>query len=195
MTAIEIATGCLVTNGIYEKVRDVLDTRFPELLPGLTWDQFINPARGTWRIPDPTGAVSKVELILADTPRGTVKVNNWWLPDLRSGERPSPHNHRWSTVVGSVIEGGYRDRIYWSEAGGVEQEIRTHEAGGRNVLPHHEFHEVVDVEPGTWTVFAGNRSQPGDWGYLDPETGFYTHNAAVAPDPNFKKAFATLNRC
>jgi hypothetical protein len=88
---------------------------------------------------------------------------------------------------------GYRDQVSWvEEAGVVGTELRTLEASGSNVLEHWRFHEVAEVEPNTWTVFAGSRSQPG-WGYLDVETGHYTHHAAIASDPNFAAVFQALN--
>ena len=188
-----IAPGITISDVVYEQVSEILDTRFPGVLPELTWEAVTAPAGGAWRIPDPTGAVSKVELILLDTPRTTVKINNWFLPDLRAGERPAPHNHRWRTMRSTIVSGGYRDRVYWADVSGVTEQVRTHDTGGQNTLPHHEFHEVIEVEPGSWTVFVGDDSQPGDWGYLDPGTGRYTHNAAISPDPNFAAAFKALN--
>jgi hypothetical protein len=193
MTSFEIRPGYTVTDTLYEQVADLLATGYPGALPGLSWEQFTRPVGGALLIPDPTGAVSKLELILADTPALVVKVNQWWLPDLRAGDRPAPHNHRWGTLRSRILTGGYRDHVYWSEPEAVNDEVRTHDAGTDNTVHHHEFHEVTEVEPGTWTCFVGDRSQPGDWGYLSPDTGRYTHNAALAPDPTFTRAFRALN--
>jgi hypothetical protein len=194
VTVFEIRPGYAVTDAVFEQVRELLATEFPGVLPGLTWHQFTAPAGGAFLIPDPTGAVSKLELILTDSPAHVVKVNQWFLPDLRAGQRPAPHNHRWRTMRSRILSGGYRDHAYWSETNTVADQLRTHETGSDNVIDHHEFHEVTEVEPGsTWTCFVGDRSQPGDWGYLDPDTGRYTHNAAISPDPNFTAVFNALN--
>ncbi|MBS2538907.1 hypothetical protein KGQ20_39790 [Catenulispora sp. NF23] len=107
-----IAPGIVISDNVYEKVREILDRQHPGVLPGLTWKAVTAPAGGALRIPDPTGAVSKVELILLDTPRTTVKINNWFLPDLRAGDRPAPHNHRWRTMRSTIVAGGYRDHVY-----------------------------------------------------------------------------------
>lgn len=190
MISHEIMPGYHITSDIYEAVRSALAELAPDQVPG--WEQ-ITQAKA-YAIPDRAGAVSKVELILADTPALTIKVNNWHLPDLRSGEQPAPHNHRWRTMSSRILAGGYRDHVYWAEGRGVADEIRTHDAGSLNVVEHHEFHEVDEVEPGaTWTCFVGTRSQPGDWGYLDPELGIFTHSSSMAPDPNFRDAFRALN--
>jgi hypothetical protein len=191
----EVMPGRYVTGDIYERVRAVLDSDTPALFPGgLSWEQFVHPAGGAYAIPHTSGRISKVELVLLDSPQTTIKINNWHAADLRAGDRPAPHNHRWRTMKSRILAGGYRDHVYWSTSSGVRDEVRTHDAGSDNVLEHHLFHEVVEVEAGeTWTVFVGDASQPGDWGYLDPDTGFYTHNAATAPDPNFAAAFRALN--
>ena len=193
MTVFEIRPGHTVTGHVFEQVRAFLAAEYPDVLPGLTWEAFTAPAAGAFLIPDPSGLVSKLEMILTDTPALTVKVNRWYHPDLRAGARPAPHNHRWAVMRSRILSGAYREHTYRSEAHGVADEARTHEAGADNVLPHHDFHEVEHVEPDTWTCFVGTRSQPGDWGYLDIETGHYTHNAAISPDPGFTAAFRALN--
>lgn len=189
-TSHEIMPGRFVTERVHALVQEALFTLAANTIP--TWSEFTHPA-SVYAIPDPTGAPSKVEIILTDTPTQTIKVNHWYLADRRRGHQPTPHNHRWRTMRSRILTGGYRDHVYWSDPDTVTDQIRTHSAGDTNRLDHHEFHEVTDVEPGTWTCFVGTRSQPGDWGYLDPNTGRYTHNQAMTPDPGFPAAFRALN--
>lgn len=193
MTVFEVRLGFTVTDTVYEQVRDLLASEFPGVLPGLTWEQFTHPAAALL-VPDPEGEVFKLELILTASPARTVKVNQWFAPDLRDGQRPAPHNHPWRTMRSRILSGGYRDHVYRAEAGGVGHEVRAHETGADNVIEHYEFHEVTEVEPGnTWTCFVGDRNQPGDWGYLDLETGWYTHHAAAPQNPAFPALFDNLN--
>jgi len=191
----EVMPGQRVTADVYEQVRDTLEGQAPNLLPGLTWEQFTHPGGGVFAIPDNQGRISKVELILASTPDETVKVNRWFLPDRRAGQRPVPHNHRWTVMRSTILRGGYTEERYRSGRGGVGHERCVHAAGGRNELGHAVFHEVVEIlDPGeTWTLMVCGHGQPGDWGYLDPDSGRYRHNEALAPDPGFAAAFRALN--
>lgn len=190
----EILPGHLVTGELYEKVRAELAAHAGDLFPELTWEQFTRPG-AAYAIPDNQGQVSKVELVLVSNPLATVKVNGWYLPDRRAGDRPVPHNHRWARMRSTILAGGYAETRYRSTPGGVEAAAQLHTAGGLNVVDHHVFHEVTEIlEPaGTWTLMICREGQPGDWGYLDVDTGRYTHNSQVQPDPRFAKAFAALN--
>ena len=193
MTTFAIRPGYTVTDTVFEQVRELLAAEHPGVLPDLSWHEFTHPSGGALLVPDPAGEVFKLELILTTGPALAVKVNQWFGPDWKVGERPAPHNHPWRVMRSRILSGGYVDHAYWSEPGAVADEVRTHEAGSDNVVPHYEFHEVTEVEPGTWTCFVGDRNQPGDWGYLDPDTGWYEHNAAIAPNPRFTELFRALN--
>jgi hypothetical protein len=191
----EVMPGQYVTDEVYEKVRALLAAEASHLFPALSWEQFTRPPGGVLAIPDNRGEVSKVELILASDPEATVKVNRWDRPDLRAGDRPAPHNHRWSLMESTILSGGYAEARYRAVRGGVESEQAEHTAGQRNQVPHPVFHEVTEIlAPGeTWTLMICGVGQPGDWGYLDPDTGHYKHNKEVSPDPNFAATFKALN--
>ena len=147
------------------------------------WLVFTNPQR--WRlVPDPDGSAYKAELVLLRGSEHTVKINLWFAPDLRRGDMPRPHNHPWE-FTSYILMGGYRESRYTASRGGVSEEVREHRATGRrgydramNHLGLHEYHEVTEIlDPGrTLTVMVCGDGEPGDWDYLDVESGRYVPN-------------------
>lgn len=165
-----IAPGLTLTDTQFETTANGLATHMPELSP-LTWEQFTSNA---WTlIPDEqTGEAYKAELTLVKTETRTVRVNRWFLPDLRDGSAPKPHNHPWD-FVSVILDGEYvEDR--WTLKDGVVVPVADveHRTGELNRLAREVFHEVKHVEDAL-TLMACGPGMAG-WGYLDPEVGTVT---------------------
>ena len=72
-----------------------------------------------------------------------------------------PHDHPWQWSCGIILQGGYTElrRI------GDRNVAITHTPGSCNRLDHGDYHSVVEVEPGTFTLFIAGR-EVSDWGFL-----------------------------
>lgn len=180
-----------LTNVLYELAAAGVAIHAPSLAP-LTQKRFT--ALADWlHIPDDQGALSKSELTLARTPALTVRLNIWFRPDLRGGDRPQPHNHPWETFTGHVLAGGYDEDRYEGQGGDVHAEIGVrHVSPAANTVDHRVYHEVTTVhEPGrTLSLMVCSQGRRGDWGYLDLSTG---RHVQLGPDPDFDARFAALN--
>lgn len=178
-----IAPGLTLDEQLYEAAAAGLLTAAPDLAP-LTWERFT--AAPDWAlIPDESGACYKAELTLVNTIEQTIRINQWFLPDLRGGQAPKPHNHPWA-FTSHILAGGYsEDRYDAGAAVPVE-----HVAGGTNVVPRDLYHEVTEIHDRTLSLMVCGRGLRGTWGYLDLDTG--CHRPAE-PDPHFSARFAALN--
>lgn len=73
------------------------------------------------------------------------------------------HNHCWRWSVAVILSGGYTERRpnQWSD----RDTITHYSAGDYNFLLPTDYHSVIDIEPGTTTLFlCGAEFQ--DWGFL-----------------------------
>jgi hypothetical protein len=155
-----------------------------------TWDRFIDENNWTF-IPDPDSEGYKAEFLVQRTPGRTLKINVWFKPDLRDGQRPRPHNHPWEFTA-FILLGGYTEDRYEVAGGKVNKTTQVHKAGEQNHLPPTTFHEVTQIsEPGrTLTLMVCGAGRTGAWGYIDPETGEFEENQ---PDPDFRRRLEALN--
>jgi hypothetical protein len=100
----------------------------------------------------------------------------WFRVFLHRIHRPDkdrdPHNHPWPRAFAFVLRGGYLERI--TELDGLVRRTTTNSVGdydeqakpwSTEAFRPGRYHRIVDVLPGTWTLFfAGARSR--DWGFL-----------------------------
>jgi hypothetical protein len=186
-----IVTGLILDDEMYQAAAAGIAEHVPDLAP-LTWSRFTTPTLWTL-VPDDEGAGYKAELTLLADPDRTVKVNLWYLPDLRGGQTPTPHSHPWSFRA-HVLLGGYSEDRYVPTHGGLIAALlgAQHQAGGTNRVPLTAYHEVTAIhEPGrTLSLMVCGPRHPQGWGYLDVRTG--THRPAPA-DPTFSARLAALN--
>lgn len=169
-----------------------IQTYAPDVAP-LTWETFVDPV-SWWMIPDETGEGYKAELTLRNDGERTIRLNNWFLPDLRGGEVSRPHSHPW-WFEARVLAGGYTEDRYErlgdhvAGAPSVREQLGVeHRAGGRNEVPLSVYHEVTEIhEPGrTLSLMVCGRSEKVAWGYLDTASGCHM---PVLRDPAEREQF------
>lgn len=185
-----IVPGLTVDSELFEAAAHGLTTHAPERAP-LTWPTFIDPA-GWTLVPDDCGSGYKAELVLLNTRERTLKINLWYLPDLRGGQRSQPHSHPWDFAA-HVLLGGYSEDRYTPDGSRVlAQRGVEHRQGGVNDVSRRVYHEVTEIHaPGrTLTLMMCGRGQRGAWGYLDTDTG---QHISVRPDPKFAGRLRALN--
>ena len=71
------------------------------------------------------------------------------------------HSHPWRWSVSVILSGGYTE--VRPNAGGVA--TYTYREGDLNILRHGDYHSIVEVLPGTVTLFLGGAEISG-WGFL-----------------------------
>ncbi|MER8002966.1 hypothetical protein [Streptomyces sp. NPDC095613] len=190
MKRVTISPGLLVDEALHEAASEGIGLYAPNCAP-LTWDRFVAPA-GWWLVPDETGDGYKAECVLEDTQDRTIKINLWFLPDLRGGQKAQPHSHPWDFHA-HVLLGGYNEDRYVPDGGTVRAERSVeHQAGAVNRVPIDVYHEVTQIhDPGrTLTLMVCGRGERGRWGYLDINTGT---RVPVQPDPKFAARLRALN--
>lgn len=80
------------------------------------------------------------------------------------------HNHPWKKSYSLILTGGYIERRVITGAAitnvdELEETERELRPGMINVIDREDFHRIVYVKPGTWSLFlAGERV--GGWGFL-----------------------------
>jgi hypothetical protein len=95
----------------------------------------------------------------------------------RADKDRCPHNHPWPKAFAFVLRGGYQERVTTLDGDVRVSELHTHLAGSvswRAFLPG-AYHRIIDVLPGTWTLFlAGPRQNTehgvSKWSFLDDMT-------------------------
>ena len=91
------------------------------------------------------------------------------------------HSHPW-TATSTVLCGQYTERLY----NNTEQ---THSAGQQNHIPAGKLHQIVKVQPGTWTLMRVQPERAEHWHFINEETGQLTpqntsvHNWYIAHKP------------
>ncbi|MCI2422488.1 hypothetical protein MOQ72_34180 [Saccharopolyspora sp. K220] len=93
MFTVEVAPGLVLDEAMYEVAAAGILEYAPDVAP-LTKETFVAPT-GWWIIPDDDCVGYKAELVLRNDRDRTIKLNNWYLPDLRGGEESRPHSHPW----------------------------------------------------------------------------------------------------
>jgi hypothetical protein len=196
MTTLNVIPGLVLTGAMFEVAADGIDRYVPDLAP-LSFERFTDPA-GWWMIPDEDGNGYKAELQLLNTTQRTIRLNRWFLPDLRGGQESRPHSHPWHFAA-RVLAGGYtEDRFERIGAGNGDQPtVREqlgieHQAGGVNEVPRSVYHEVTQIHDpsATLSLMICGRGQRGQWGYLNTTTGVHT---PTAPAPDFAAKLRHLN--
>jgi hypothetical protein len=195
MRRVTVKTGLIVSDEQYDRAVLDLKKTAPHVQPP-TWDEFINPTKW-FLVPNPHCEGYKAELVLVRTADETIKINRWMGPDLRAGDTPLPHNHPWYRMDAHILSGSYTDTHFHRQYDkgavvGVETNVLTHNAGGTNLVLKDGFHEVIDVDPDTLSIIYCGPGVKNDWGYIDPETGVYTHNQSLN-DPHFMDMARYLN--
>lgn len=139
-------------------------------------------------VPNSKGEAFKIEQVVERSPERTVKLVWWFLPD----EDRDPRSHPWP-FTSEILSGGYTSRTYWLDGGVVRSEDRVVRAGDVVEYPLHEYHQVVDLLPGTRTRMTCGVARPGNaWGYLDPKTG-REYPWQEQPDATFMDRMYALN--
>lgn len=191
MQRIVVAPGLVLTETMYEAAASGLAAHAPYLSP-LPWNRFVSPA-GWLLVPDRHGDAYKAEHTLLASRERTAKLNLWFLPDLRSNQAPTPHNHPWEAFESHILLGGYTEDRYTSDGAHVQAERGVaHTINDRNVIPGNVYHEVTGLqEPGgTMTLMVCGPGERGSWGYLDLSTG---HHRSAEPDLHFTTRLKALN--
>ncbi|MFE2046691.1 hypothetical protein ACFXAZ_38430 [Streptomyces sp. NPDC059477] len=190
MDPTRIAPGLTLTEAQYAVAAEAIATHLPDLAP-LTWNRF-TAASGWWLVPERDGDLAKAELVLQeDHLERTVKINLWFLPDLRDAA-PRPHSHPWDFTA-RILTGGYTETRYEARTDRIDTAEVQHLAGGANPIDRATYHEVTGLHaaPGdTMTLMVCGPGERGTWGYLDPDTG--THSRPEA-DPTFPERLRRLN--
>ncbi len=188
---------------MYEVVRAALAHSAPDVQ--LSWEDFIDP-KGWVLLPNPERPREpfyRAQRVLLpghlSSPRysRTIKVNVWYGPDLRRGERPWPHNHPWDHFSSRILLGGYEEERWQRRGGGLDIRRAEHGQGSANNVPHDVYHEVTGIfVPGrTVTLMDCGRSRgKGEWGYLDTETGLYIPYAQSPTKAKFDALYRQRNR-
>ncbi|MEV0438414.1 hypothetical protein AB0I84_13950 [Streptomyces spectabilis] len=182
MKSIRVAPGLVLNEAQYVAAAAGLATHAPALAP-LAWEAFVRPL-GWWLVPDKDGELSKAELTLQEGRDRTVKINLWFLPDLRRA-RPFPHSHPW-TFSSQILAGGYSETRYSVDGGYVDVTEMEHVQGATSAVDRRLYHEVTTLHapPGsTMTLMACGPGERGAWGYLDLDTGRHVLPEADAAFP------------
>lgn len=190
MTQFQIIPGLVVDSEMYEAAESGLALHAPDA-PRLTWETF-TAVDGWTLVPDDCGQGYKAEFVLRNDAERTLKINSWYLPDLRAGDKPKPHSHPWDFYA-FILMGGYTEDRYELDGDTVVTNLGvTHRSGSVNEVPRTLYHEVTEIhDPGrTLTLMVCGAGQRGTWGYLDVRTGEHTR---TAPDPGFKDRLRALN--
>lgn len=87
------------------------------------------------------------------------------------------HNHPWDEAYSSILHGGYTQRVPTHAVHpGQPLSLRDEHlaAGARNYLRGADYHQIVTIEPETWTLFA-HTEWTREWGFLegDLQTGAF----------------------
>lgn len=196
MSTVEVLPGLTLDHDMYELAAAGVAEHAPHLGP-LTWERFTDP-RDWLLIPDLDGEISKAELTLEVGVSSTVKLNEWFRPDVRGGaEEQIPHNHRWQVFHGHLLRGAYSELRYHRldpdpETGRAEVVCvpSAHTSPEVNSVGHDVFHEVDSCEPGTLSLMVCGPGEFGDWCHLDVATGRLRREQPVA---SFNTMFAALN--
>ncbi|MGW2998703.1 hypothetical protein [Streptomyces sp. NPDC001155] len=188
MKSAQIIPGLAVDEEMFDAAFSGLAAHAPD--EHLTWDSFTNEQNWTL-IPDPDGVGYKAEYLLRREAETTIKINLWFRPDLRDGEKPKPHNHPWPFTA-HILLGGYTEQRYEVVDGKVTSTTQSHRVGEQNDVPLEIFHEVTAItEPGrTLTLMVCGAGRKGEWGYIDPESGEFEANR---PDPGFRARLVAIN--
>ncbi|MFJ9420655.1 hypothetical protein [Streptomyces sp. NPDC101249] len=189
MDPIQIAPGLTLTEQQYAVAAAGCAARAPDL-DQLSWETFAHPTNW-WLIPEKDGRLAKAELVLREDPDRTVKINLWFLPDLRD-TLPRPHSHPWDFSA-RILSGGYAETRYTASDGQVSVENVEHGASATNLVGRQVFHEVTALHShpgGTVTLMTCGPGIRGSWGYLNPDTGRRTPPAS---DPGFPARLKALN--
>ncbi|MEV0442979.1 hypothetical protein AB0I84_15700 [Streptomyces spectabilis] len=189
MEPIRVAPGLALTETQYVAAATGIAARAPDLAP-LAWEAFVRPL-GWWLVPDTDGELSKAELILREDRDVTVKINLWFLSDLRS-THPCPHSHPW-TFSSQILAGGYSETRYSVDDGQVDVTELQHSQGTVNAVDRRLYHEVTALHAppgGTMTLMVCGPGERDTWGYLNPDTGRHVPPAA---DDTFPTRLKALN--
>jgi hypothetical protein len=76
------------------------------------------------------------------------------------------HNHPWNAAAVCLV-GGYTEARMTTLCPivGWREKYRTIRPGSINVIRKNDFHQIVKMQPDTWTLFVHGRNQAG-WGFL-----------------------------
>lgn len=75
------------------------------------------------------------------------------------------HDHPWRWACAMPLSGGYTERRPASREGGPGEIETRYGVGDCNILRPGDYHSIVDVQPGTVTLFLAGR-ECSDWGFL-----------------------------
>ncbi|WP_169542001.1 DUF3558 domain-containing protein [Nocardia jiangxiensis] len=154
----EIIPGLIVEDEIFAAAAAALATHAPDR-PPLMWEIFADATRW-WLIPrlyDDSAGVPlayKAEFILLETLDLTIKINVWFLPDLRDRESSRPHTHPWEVFEAYPVLGAYEDENWHRSASGLlmHRGSMVHRPGMVNRLFARNYHEVTFIEAPGRTV-------------------------------------------
>lgn len=78
------------------------------------------------------------------------------------------HDHPWRLAVSVVLAGKYvEERLQWlcPTAGLVKKRVTVRRG---NVIRGQDFHRIIEVQPGTWTLFMHGARVKG-WGFMQQD--------------------------
>lgn len=118
---------------------------------------------------------------------GKPYMERYFLADERGGSRPRVnylhrfvgfdgdrhlHNHPWPFAEAVIISGGYSELRLKAGQRLREVERRELRAGDHNLIEADDLHQIVTIEPETWTWFSHADWNRG-WGFIntsDPDS-------------------------
>ena len=95
------------------------------------------------------------------------------------------HDHPWRRCIGLCLAGGYREkRLRWLDPEkGLDCIVRRIRPGSINRIGAATFHQILEVEPETWTLFMHTRKIK-QWGFIE-RVDRTTENGATCIRPEY----------
>lgn len=79
------------------------------------------------------------------------------------------HNHPWDVSLSFILRGGYRQQVPTKDVvlgNPVDLVTQAFHAGDMNVIRANDYHQIIDVDIETWTVFVHTPTSQS-WGFLE----------------------------
>lgn len=84
------------------------------------------------------------------------------------------HNHPWD-ATSTVLSGGYTERLF-------NDHTEDYSPGDQNHIPAGKLHQIIHVQPGTWTFMQVGPARAEHWYFIDEATGQLDPMRTSSPD-------------
>lgn len=124
-----------------------------------------------WELRYPDGSLYLRRTVLAgldclenhdETCKYHVFLHEIMMPD---GDR-APHNHPWAKSATLILSGGYSEMRPYFTGAGYRESKHTYTVGDINMFYPFDYHRIIEVEPGTKTLFIASAEETRGWGFL-----------------------------